>query len=106
VKEMPIAPSARGYFEPGSAKCNQLEAMSIAEIDAMSDAEIYELMEVGPEEHVKGLEWTWRESAKSHTNEWHERLVADRAAGRMKVVTDQAELRRQWERDQDGDGES
>jgi hypothetical protein len=55
-KPIRIAPSARRYFEKGSPKRDQLEATSIAEIDAMSDAEIYVLMEVEPDEHVNGLE--------------------------------------------------
>ncbi len=110
MKEIEEATSAFKRLELGPSLLQRLAPLKLAEIDAMTDRQIYVLMGATPDEIAEseagGEGWRWRESAKASTNEWRDRLAADVSAGRAKVVTDQAEMRRRWERDQDGDGES
>ena len=68
--------------------------MRIAEIDAMTDQQIAELMQATPEEFASQPAWTWREAAKAATDEYAERVTADVAAGRVTAITDPAEIRR------------
>ncbi len=72
----------------------RLAPMSIAEIEAMSDQEVAELMGATPEEFATQPAWTWREAAKAGTDEYVDRLAADVQAGRAEVITDAAEIRR------------
>ena len=102
--------SSLPHLELGPSLLRRLAPLKVADINAMTNGEIYVLMDATPDEiaesEVAGEAWTWREWAKISTDEWHDRLAADVAAGRAKVVTDQAEMRRRWERDQDGADES
>ncbi len=110
MKETRAAASAFTRLELDPNLLRRLAPLKLSEIDAMTDGEIYGLMGATPNQiadsEAAGDGWTWRESAKVSTDEWRDRLAADVAAGRAKVVTDQAEMRRRWERDQDEDGES
>ena len=72
----------------------RLAPMRIAEIDAMTDQQIAELMEADPEEFATQPAWTWREAAKAATDEYAERVAADVASGRARVITDPEEIRR------------
>lgn len=80
--------------ELGSKLATRLADLRIADIDAMSDDEVAELMGAVGEEVTDEASWTWREAAKAATDEYAERLAADVASGRAKVVTDSAEIRR------------
>lgn len=71
----------------------RLAAMSIAEIDAMSDQEIAQLMGATPEETAAEPAWTWREAAKAATDEYAERLAAQVKSGRARVIADPAKVR-------------
>ena len=68
--------------------------MTIAEIDAMSDREVAELMGATEEEIASEPAWTWREAAKAATSEYADKLSADVDSGRARVITDPAEIRR------------
>jgi hypothetical protein len=70
----------------------RLRPMTYAQIDAMSDDEIRTLMGAGPDETDDIA--TWREAAKAATDEFAHRIEDDVAAGRVRVVTDPAELQR------------
>lgn len=72
----------------------RLAGMTIAEIDAMSDQEVAELMGATAEEMAAETAWTWREAAKAATDEYAEKLAADVESGRARVISDPAELRR------------
>jgi len=72
----------------------RLAGMTIAEIDAMSDQEVAELMGATAEEMAAEPAWTWREAAKAATDEYAERLAAHVESGRARVISDPAELRR------------
>jgi hypothetical protein len=72
----------------------RLAGMTIAEIDAMSDQEVAELMGATAEEMAAEPTWTWREAAKAATDEYAEKLAADVESGRARVISDPAELRR------------
>lgn len=72
----------------------RLAGMTIAEIDAMSDQEVAELMGATAEEMAAEPAWTWREAAKAATDEYAEKLAADVESGRARVISDPAELRR------------
>lgn len=72
----------------------RLATMAIAEIDAMSDEEVVELMGATPEELESEPAWTWREAAKAATDEFAGRLAAEVGSGRAQVVSDPAEIRR------------
>lgn len=80
--------------EPGQTLAERLAPMSIAEIDAMSDQEIAELMGATPEEFAAEPAWTWREAAKAATDEYAGRLLADVESGRAEVITDPTKIRR------------
>jgi hypothetical protein len=76
-----------------STLAERLAPMSIAEAEAMSDAQIAELMgatadEMATEEDRQHM----REAAIVATNEWHDRLADDIPAGRAQVVTGGPEL--------------
>ncbi len=71
-----------------------LAGMTIAEIEAMSDQEVAELMGATAEEMAAEPAWTWREAAKAATDEYAEKLAADVESGRARVIRDPAELRR------------
>lgn len=78
-----------------STLAERLAPMSIAEIEAMTDAQIAELMgatadEVATKEDRKYM----REAAIVATNEWHDRVAGDISAGRARVVTGGPELER------------
>jgi kynureninase len=68
--------------------------MSIAEIDAMSDQDVADLMGATVEELAAGPAWMWREAAKVATEEWADKLVSDVESGRAKVISDPSEIRR------------
>jgi len=70
----------------------RLAPLTIAEIDALSDRELAELMKVTVEE-VAVEPWTWREAAKAATDEYAERLSAAVESGRATVITDAAAIR-------------
>jgi hypothetical protein len=80
--------------KPGPALAERLAGMSIAEIDAMSDREIAELMGATAEEIASEPAWTWREAAKAATSEYADGLSGDVESGRARVITDPAEIRR------------
>jgi hypothetical protein len=80
--------------KPGPALAERLAGMSIAEIDAMSDREIAELMGATAEEIASEPAWTWRDAAKVATSEYADRLIGDVESGRATVITDPAEIRR------------
>lgn len=72
----------------------RLATMTTAEIDAMSDQDVAELMGATPEELASEPAWVWREAAKAATDEYAERLAADVESGRARVVSDPVEIRR------------
>ncbi|MHB2023552.1 MAG: hypothetical protein ACYCO3_09525 [Mycobacteriales bacterium] len=72
----------------------RLAGMSIAEIDAMSDQQVAELMGATAEEMAAEPAWTWREAAKAATDEYAEKLAAYVGSGQATVISDPAELRR------------
>src|SRR5262252_1343143 len=80
--------------DPGPALAERLARMSIAEIDAMSDREVAELMGATEEEIGTEPAWTWREAAKAATSEYADKLISDVSSGRAKVITDPDEIRR------------
>ena len=83
-----------GASDPGPALAERLARMSIAEIDAMSDREVAELMGATEEEIGTEPAWTWREAAKAATSEYADKLISDVSSGRAKVITDPDEIRR------------
>ena len=80
--------------DPGPALAERLARMSIAEIDAMSDREVAELMGATEEEIATEPAWTWREAAKAATSEYADKLISDVGSGRAQVITDPDEIRR------------
>jgi hypothetical protein len=80
--------------EPDPALAERLAPMTIAEIDAMSDQEVAEIMGATAEEIAAEPAWTWREAAKAATDEYADRLAADVEAGRGRIIVDPAEMRR------------
>lgn len=72
----------------------RLAPMSIADIDAMSDEQIAELMGVTVEEMAAEPAGLWREAAKVATDEYADRLVAAVESGQARIITDPAEIRR------------
>jgi hypothetical protein len=84
----------RAHAEEEPTLAERLAPMSIAEIDAMSDEEIAQLMGATAEEIATEPAWVWREAARAATDEFAERMVADVESGRATVVTDAAEIRR------------
>lgn len=79
---------------PGETLAERLAPMTIAEIDAMSDQEVAELMGAETEELAAEPAWAWREAAKAATEEYADRMAADITSGRAKVITDPSEVRR------------
>ncbi len=80
--------------EPNPTLAERLAPMTIAEIDAMSDREVAELMGATAEEIAAEPAWTWREAAKAATDEYADRLTTEGESGRAKVIVDSAEMRR------------
>jgi hypothetical protein len=80
--------------KPGPSLAERLAGMAIAEIDAMSDREVAELMGATEEEIASEPAWTWRAAAKAATSEYADKLSADVESGRARVITDPAEIRR------------
>jgi len=70
----------------------RLAPLAIAEIDALSNRALAELMNA-TEEEVAAEPRTWREAAKVATDEWAERLSAAVQSGRATVITDPAAIR-------------
>ena len=83
-----------GTGDPGPALAERLASMSIAEIDAMSDREVAELMGATEEEIGTEPAWTWREAAKAATSEYADKLMSEVGSGRAEVITDPDEMRR------------
>lgn len=80
--------------EPGPSLADRLAGLSIAEIDAMSDQEVAELMGATAEEIATEPAWTWRAAAKAATSEYADKLIADVESGRAAVISDPTEVRR------------
>jgi hypothetical protein len=80
--------------EPEPSLADRLAGVSIAEIEAMSDQAVAELMGATAEEIASEPGWTWRAAAKAATSEYADKLIADVESGRAKVITDRAEIRR------------
>jgi hypothetical protein len=80
--------------KPGLTLAERLAGMTIAEIDAMSDREVAELMGATVEEVASEPAWTWRAAATAATSEYADKLSADVESGRARVITDPAEIRR------------
>jgi hypothetical protein len=80
--------------ESGPTLASRLAGMSLAEIDAMSDRQVAELMGATEQEIATEPAWTWRAAARAATSEYADRLIADAESGRARVITDPAEVRR------------
>jgi hypothetical protein len=80
--------------EPDPTLAERLAPMTIAEIDAMSDDEVAELMGATVEEIATEPAWTWREAAKIATDAYADKLADAVDSGRAKVIEDPAEIRR------------
>jgi hypothetical protein len=80
--------------EPEPSLADRLAGLSVAEIDAMSDREVAELMGATAEEIATEPAWTWRAAAKAATSEYADKLSADVESGRAEVITDPVEIRR------------
>ena len=80
--------------DPDPALAERLARMSVAEIDAMSDREVAELMGATEEEIGTEPAWTWREAAKAATSEYADKLMSEVGSGRAEVITDPDEMRR------------
>lgn len=72
----------------------RLAGMTIAEIDALSDEQVAELMGATAEEFATEPRWTWREAAKAATQEFADQFVSAVESGEARVVTDPDEIRR------------
>lgn len=83
--------AAPGKLDPSLAE--RLAPMTIAEIDAMSDQKVAELMGATAEEAAAEDAWSWRAAAKAATDEYAERLAIDVESGRATVIADPAEMR-------------
>lgn len=66
----------------------RLAPMAIAEIDAMSDQEVAELMGATPAEIAAEPAWTWREAAKAATDEYADGLASEVRSGQARVISD------------------
>ena len=80
--------------ELGPTLAERLSRMTIAEIDAMTDQEVAELMGATAEQIAAESGWTWRAAAKAGTDEYVANLAADVRSGRARVIADPAEVRR------------
>lgn len=78
---------------PDQTLTKRLASMSIADIDAMSDREVAELMGATPEEIATEPASAWRDAAKTATNEYANQLATDVETGRARIITDPAEIR-------------
>jgi hypothetical protein len=76
------------------ALADRLAPMTSAEIDAMTDQEVAELMGATAEQIAAEPVWTWREAAKAATDEYAEKLAADVKSGRATVIADLTEVGR------------
>lgn len=83
--------TAPGKLNPTLAE--RLAPMTIAEIDAMSDLQVVQLMGATAEEAAAQDAWSWREAAKAATEDYAERLALDVASGRATVIADPAKIR-------------
>lgn len=83
----------RAPAEHEQSLAERLAPMTIAEIDAMSDQQVAELMGANAEEMAAEPAWTWREAAKAATDEYAGRLATAVESGRARVISDPAELR-------------
>lgn len=72
----------------------RLAPMTIAEIDALTDHEVAELMGATATEITAGPAWIWREAAKAATDEYADNLATAFRTGRARVITDPIEIRR------------
>jgi predicted transcriptional regulator len=78
-----------------SALAERLAPLSIAEIEAMTDEQIAQLMGASPDEMATEEDRQYmREAAIVATDEWHDRVAADISAGRARVITGGPELER------------
>ncbi|MDN5797159.1 MAG: ribbon-helix-helix domain-containing protein [Intrasporangium sp.] len=68
--------------------------MGIAEIEAMTDQEVAEVMGATPEEFATEPAWMWREAAKVATDEWATKVSTEVESGRARVITDPDRIRR------------
>lgn len=89
---MTDAQNASAGREPTLAQ--RLARMSVAEIDAMTDQEVAELMGASAEEIAAEPAWTWREAAKAATDEFADQLAADVESGCATVISNPTEIRR------------
>ncbi len=80
--------------KPDPTLAGRLAPMAIAEIEAMSDQAVAELMGATVEEIAAEPVWTWREAAKAATDEYADKLAAEVESGRAEVIDDPAEIRR------------
>lgn len=78
---------------PDPTLAERLAPMTVAEIEAMSDQAVAELMGATAEEIAAEPAWTWREAAKAATDEYADRLAAEVGSGRAEVIADPAEAR-------------
>lgn len=80
--------------KPTPTLAERLAPMTIAELNAMSDQEVAELMGATPAEIAAEPAWTWREAAKAATDEYADKLAADVQSGRSKIIAQPTEMRR------------
>lgn len=80
--------------EPSPALAERLARIAIAEIDAMSDQEVADLMGANVADIAAEPAWTWREAAKAATDEYADKLVDNEEFGQLKVIVAPAEIRR------------
>ena len=84
--------TAPDEFDPTLAE--RLAPMTIAEIDALTDQEVAELMGATATEVAAGPAWTWWEAAKAATDEYADNLATDVKTGRARVIADPIAIRR------------
>lgn len=84
----------RAPAEQGPTLAEILAPLTIAQIDALSDQEVADLMGATAGEIATGPAWAWREAAKVATDDYADRLAADVHSGRAKVIADPTEIRR------------
>lgn len=80
--------------ESARTLAERLAPMTIAEIDALNDQEIAELMGATAEEMAVEPSWTWREAAKAATDEYADVVASRVESGRSTVITDPALIAR------------
>lgn len=79
---------------PDQTLAERLAGMTIAEIDALSDDQVADLMGATAEEFATEPHWSWRVAAKAATQEYAERLASAVESGQATVTTDPDEIRR------------